>query len=143
MNDIIHPIHRSAVGLANLRLFRSPLSGPQQPWHSQEDLFACLTLPRDLRRHFTRSMKKDYGKDVRTVMTVDGPTTIAPHWAAQGFIGAMREVGHEPEGFEHAYVIAITEAMKVLTEGMSPEDSLNYTSRPSATRTKFLGRTLA
>lgn len=123
---VISPLHTEAVGVGNIRYFRAPLKGPQQPWHSVEDLYRSMALPRDLRRHFLAKMKTEQRESVRLIQTPDGATTIAPHYMAQGFIAAMREVGEEPPGFEMAYVHGIVAATKVLTEGMSPADSLNY-----------------
>lgn len=127
MTAIVSPILTAAVGLGNLRFFASPLSGPQQPWHAVEDLQACMTLPRDLRRILRSRLRKDWPKDTRVIETAEGPVSIGPHYMAQGLISAMKECGHEPPGFEAAYTHAICEAMNVLTAGMSDQESINYT----------------
>lgn len=122
------PIHVAAVGLGNIRFFRSPLDGPRQPWHSVDDLYAAMTLPRNLRRALKSGMPshQEWKKVIRTIQTDKGETTIAPHWMAQGIIGAAMEVMGLSKDFETAYTFAMMEAAKVLTAGMSPLDGMNY-----------------
>ena len=38
MSVILAPIHTAALGNATLRFFRSPLAGPDLPWHVHDDL---------------------------------------------------------------------------------------------------------
>ena len=52
MSDIVQPLSTAAVGLANLRFFRPPLPGVRTVWHSFQDMQACLSLPRSIRREF-------------------------------------------------------------------------------------------
>lgn len=122
------PIHVAAVGLGNIRFFRSPLDGPRQPWHSIDDLYAAMTLPRSLRRALKAGMPshKEWKKSIRTIQTEKGETTIAPHWMAQGIIGSAMETKDLSKDFETAYTFAMVEAMKALTVGMSPLDGMNY-----------------
>lgn len=125
---IVAPIHVEAIGIHNVRFFRSPLTGPRQPWHSVDDLHAAMAMPRDLRRTFKKklSANREWKKSIVTVDTEKGKTTIAPHWMAQGLIGSMTEAGVCPVGFERSYALGMVAAMKVITAGMSPEDGINH-----------------
>lgn len=124
--DLVKPIHTAALGLANLRFFRSPLEGPQMPWHSVEDLYRCLVMDRGLRRVFLAKLKRDWKDDIRAVATPTGPTIIAPHFMAQGLIGSMVEIGVAPASSTDAYAEAGSGAMKALTAGMDPLASMNW-----------------
>lgn len=93
MSQLTEPLHVCTIAGHTFRFFRSPLAGPDFPWHAVDDLHACLALPRDLRRHFQRWLKNGpYKDDVRTVATADGIALIAPHFAAQGLLGAATEL---------------------------------------------------
>ncbi|MBN9454286.1 MAG: hypothetical protein J0I42_20305 [Bosea sp.] len=133
MSDIVHPLSAAAVGLANLRYFRPPLPGHRMVWHSWQDMQQCLALPRDLRREFIARLRKEWGKDTRAVMTEAGPTTIAPHFMAQGLIHSMQEFGRADAQLEHQYVLGLVAATKVYHRelGITDEaESVNYTLRP-------------
>lgn len=128
MSNIVKPLSTAAVGLANLRYFRPPLSGERMVWHSWQDMQQCLSLPRDLRREFLSKLRKEWGGDTRAVMTESGPTTLAPHWMAQGLISAMTEAGFARPEIEHAYVAGMMQATNVYHNewGLSDLESVNY-----------------
>jgi hypothetical protein len=131
--SIVQPLCACAVGLANLRYFRPPLAGERMVWHSAQDLHACLSLPRGLRRDFSAKLRSsEWGKNTRVVMTEAGrPTTLQPRWMAQGFIGSMVENGFASPDFEHAYVAGMLVATKVYHDemGLSDLESVNYSLR--------------
>lgn len=131
MSGIVQPLATAAVGLANLRFFRRPLPGHRMIWHSWQDMQACLALPRDLRREFLSKLRKEWGKDTRAVMTETGPTTLAPHFMAQGLIGSMIELGQASRNFERAYVLGMVAATKVYHGeiGLSEAEGVNYSLR--------------
>lgn len=131
MSGIVQPLSTAAVGLANLRYFRPPLPGHRMVWHSWQDMQQCLALPRDLRREFLSKLRKEWGKDTRAVMTESGPTTIAPHFMAQGLIGSMIELGQASRDFEHAYVLGMVAATKAYHDemGLSEAEGVNYSLR--------------
>ena len=58
--------------------------------------------------------------DVRTVATASGIITIAPHFAAQGLIGAAVEAGLASASFEDRYTAAAIAAFKVMTGDLPP-----------------------
>jgi hypothetical protein len=122
MSDILAPLSTAAVGLANLRYFRPPISGERMVWHSWQDMQQCLALPRDLRREFLAKLRKEWSKDTRAVMTGAGPTTLAPHWMAQGLIGSMIELGFAQPEIERAYVAGMMQATKVYHGEMGLSD---------------------
>jgi hypothetical protein len=126
MSKLVAPLHTAAVGLGNLRFFRSQEEGPRQPWHSVEDLYRCMSMDRGLRRHFLAKLKADWKADIREVQTDTGQTTIAPHFMAQGVIDSMIAVGHAPASMDIAYARACAGAMDVLTLGMSPAEAMTY-----------------
>lgn len=111
MSGIVTPAYIGTFNQAPLRFFKAPLPGPHLPWHAAEDLYACLRLPRDLRRTFQRQLKSsEYKNAVRTVAVTDGIITIAPHFVAQGLIGAMIDVGQATASTEVAYARQAKEA---------------------------------
>lgn len=131
MSNIIKPLSVAAVGLGNLRFFRPPLPGARTVWHSFQDLQACLALPRDLRREFVSRLRGEWSKDIRVAMTEAGPTTLAPHFMAQGMIHAMQEFGRANAAIEHQYVLGMVAATKVLHEeiGLTEIEGLNHSLR--------------
>jgi ethanolamine utilization microcompartment shell protein EutS len=91
------------------------------PWHVHDDLAACLGLPRDARRQFRqRKIGGPFKGDVRTVATASGIVTIAPHFAAQGLIGAAIEAGMASIAFDDQYSAATIAAFKVITGDLPP-----------------------
>ncbi len=124
----VEPIHVEAIGLANVRFFRSPLDGPRQPWHAIDDIYAAMVLPRELRRVLKSKMLKHrkWKKSILEVKTDGGELLIAPHWMAQGLIGMGVDCTGLSPDFEHRYVTGMMKAMEVITEGMTPIDSVNY-----------------
>lgn len=131
MSTLVSPLLSAAVGVANLRYFRPPLSGERMVWHSIQDLHACMALPSDLRRDFKAKLRKEWGKDTRAVMTAVGPTTIGPHFMAQGLIGSMVENGFARPEIEHAYVAGMVAATKVYHDemGLTELEGVNYSLR--------------
>lgn len=132
MSDIVQPLSSAAVGPANLRYFRPPLPGPRMVWHSWQDMQQCLALPRDLRREFVARLRKEWGQDVRTAMTETGPTTLAPHFMAQGLIHSMQEFGRADDQLEHQYALGLVAATKIYHRelGITDEaESVSYSLR--------------
>jgi hypothetical protein len=74
---------------------------------------------------------------VRAVATPDGIVTIAPHFAAQGLIGAAIEAGVASAAFEDRYTAAAIAAFKVMTGDLPPMAALELAI--AATKTS-LGR---
>ena len=125
MSAILAPIHTADLGKSTLRFFRSPLSGPDLPWHVHDDLVACLGLPRDVRRQFRQMLiGGPFKADVRAVAAADGIVTIAPHFAAQGLIGAAMQIGLASPALEAEYVAAAIAAFKVITGDLPPMAAL-------------------
>lgn len=126
MRPLAMVLHTGQVAGRGVRFFRSPLSGPDFPWHSVDDLQAALRFPRDLRRHFRTVLQRDWGGNVRTIATRGGVTTIAPHPMAQGLIDALAEFGGPPSGAADDYAQAVAEALQTITASMPPEASAAY-----------------
>lgn len=125
---MVEPIHIEAIGLANVRFFRSPLDGPRQPWHAIDDIYAAMALSREQRRALKSKLLKHrkWKRSLITVRTKGGELMIAPHWMAQGIIGSAVDFGGLSPDFEHFYVTGMMKAMEVITAGMTPIDSVNY-----------------
>jgi hypothetical protein len=82
---MIQPLHIVTVGGHPLRFFKTPLDDGRSDlvWHAVEDLHRCLKLNRDARRVFLRKLRgAAWGKHVRTIVTADGPITVAPNFIA-------------------------------------------------------------
>lgn len=125
--QIVKPIHTAAVGLGNLRFFRSPLDGPRMPWFAVPDLFTCLSMDRSLRRVFHANLKAKHRSDVRMVWTETGEIMIAPHFMAQGLIHALIEVAGAPSSLETSYVHGGAGAMDALVAHLpDAADRVNY-----------------
>ncbi|CAK0742658.1 hypothetical protein WCLP8_1360002 [uncultured Gammaproteobacteria bacterium] len=63
----------------SVRFFASPLSGPDFPWHSFDDLAAACDLDQNQREHFLRMAKRDHPNSTRVIATNAGLVTISPH----------------------------------------------------------------
>lgn len=122
-------LHVAEINGKPVRFFRSPGQGADFPWHAADDLFHALAFPRPVRREFQRRLKSDHGDDVRTVATADGIVTIAPHYMAQGAIGAGIDIGCTPPSAEVAYAKAGVAALKVFFDerGISGMDGVQFT----------------
>lgn len=105
------PIHVGDVNGQRLRFFRSPLDGPDFPWHRVDDLYRCVGLDRNQRRYFLRWLR-ERGGEVRSVATSEGPVVIAPHFMAQGCIDAGVETGRVLVAVRTAYDIEGAMALK-------------------------------
>jgi hypothetical protein len=71
---MMKPLHIATIRNEQLRFYRTPNNDgqPDMPWHCCEDLYRCMGLSRDLRRHLQRHMKNGrFRTDCRTVATVD------------------------------------------------------------------------
>lgn len=124
MGSLAAPLHIGRLNDRPLRFFRAPVSGNQLPWHAWEDMQACLDLAPDIRAYFRRCLMEDWASDVRTVATSEGIVTIAPHWMAQGIIGAIGEIkGTEPT-WSIAYTGQMVAAWGVLTGDMPASASM-------------------
>lgn len=128
MKRITPVLHVGQVGDHPLRFFRSPLDGPDVPWHSVDDLHACLRFSRELRRTLRASLQKSWAASIRTIATESGVTTIAPHVMAQGLIGAAEEVGCAPYTAEQDYARAGGYALGLVTGCMSPLEVVAFVS---------------
>lgn len=128
MGEITKPIHTADVNGRQIRYFRPPLSGPHQPWHAIDDLFRAMEMERKVRKGFIRDLQaSDQWKGLaKTVATKDGIVLIAPHFMAQGFMGAAHDLGQLPEMFERDYTMGVVAAMDVITAGMTELEAFNY-----------------
>jgi hypothetical protein len=128
MSAILTPIHIANLGKSTLRFFKSPSSPqPEFPWHVHDDLVACLGLPRHIRRQFQHMLANGpFKDDIRAVATGAGIVTIAPHYVAQGLIGAAIIAGGITSEFEMEYYEASTAAMNVLAGDLPPFASYEF-----------------
>jgi hypothetical protein len=136
MTQPLKPLHVATIRGQQLRFFRTPNNDgrPDMPWHCCDDLYRCMGLPRDLRRHFQRSMSNGrFRRDFKSVATVDGVLTIAPHYTAQGLIGAAEELRHDNQ--DHAigcanikdeYAFEGAAALQKLAAGLHGEQLLDF-----------------
>jgi hypothetical protein len=90
---IAEPLHIAVLSGHPLRFFRTPLADglPDLPWHAVDDLQRCLALNRHGRKIFLALLRsnKRWNGIVRNVATADELVTVAPHFMAQGTIGAL------------------------------------------------------
>jgi len=127
MSAILAPIHTATLGKSTLRFFKSPSSQPEFCWHAHDDLVACLGLPRHMRRQFQHMLANGpFKDDIRAVATNAGIATIAPHYVAQGLIGAAIDAGGISSKFEMEYAKAAVAAMNVLAGDLPPFASYEF-----------------
>lgn len=121
-------LHTADVNGKPVRFFRSPQQGPDFPWHVADDLFLALGFPRSVRKEFQRKLKADHAGQVRTVATSDGIVTIAPHYMAQGAVGAGIDIGCTPLSAEASYAKAGVAALNVFFDerGISGMDGVQF-----------------
>lgn len=105
-----------------LRFFKAPRLGIRLPWHAIDDLHRCLSLPRDLCRHYRQQLQRDHSHDVETVATDGGIEIIAPHWMAQGVIQAFEETGLTSSETFVAYSIQVGQAWKETAADLPHDD---------------------
>ncbi len=113
---LTEPLHVAEINSHRLRFFKSPRDRPDLPWHVPADLATCFALEEGLANAILRDMKTNsrWKDDIRTVATAEGFTMIASHSMAQGFLGAMEEVGQIAKGAFEIYVRAGMPAMDKL-----------------------------
>lgn len=126
MSEIFNPIHVTEIGGKTLRFFKGPTSAPDLPWHAVDDLFVVCGFNREMRRHFLRSAQRTFGEDLRTIATESGPTTIAPHAAAQALLAAAAHVRFELKQTEEAYTHAAAAALGALAGDLPPEAKFKF-----------------
>lgn len=121
-------LHEAIVAGVRVRFFRPPTSSPDFPWHVADDLFAALRFPRPVRRHFQQQLRAQHAGRIRTVATSEGIVTLAPHFMAQGAIGAGEEIGCAPYEAEIDYARAGAKALSILTAslGLQGMESVAY-----------------
>lgn len=140
MREIVKPVHKATVGRGEIRFFRPPFDEPHQPWHAVDDLHRALGLPRPIRREFKARLERDWRADVRHAFTGAGFEFIAPHWMAQGFIGAAEEMGALPiPDFETRYAVEVAQAMSIMTAHLSGIDAVNYSIAAFRNSNKIAG----
>ncbi|KXJ55844.1 MAG: hypothetical protein AXW12_09535 [Thalassospira sp. Nap_22] len=108
---MIEPIFIGTVNGKPVRFFKTPLTDgkPDFPWHSVDDLQKAAGFDRQTRRHFLRSMQQ---KDRKSIATPDGIVVVAPHYMAQGLVGAAIELGVSPGAADNEYHRAVVDAFK-------------------------------
>lgn len=126
----VTPLHTGLVAGHPVRFFRGPASGPDMPWHALEDLYRALGLPRSLRRHMRQMTQRRWGTELRTIATGDEVVVIAPHFVAQGLVGAASEAGRglvsDPDRVDREYHREGAKALKALTGDMPLASAIDF-----------------
>lgn len=120
------PLYTGTVNGHPVRFYRKPTGALELPWHAADDLYRALGLNREARREILRVTQKSWAGELRTIATTDGVVTIAPHYAAQGIIGAVIETGGAPASVKTEYAMAGGEALKVMQGDLPPEAALAF-----------------
>lgn len=121
-------LHEAMIAGVRVRFFKPQAGSPDFPWHVADDLFAALRFPRPVRRHFQQRLRAEHASSIRTVATSEGIVTLAPHFMAQGAIGAGEEIGCAPYDAELDYARAGAAALTKLTNllGLHGMESVEY-----------------
>ena len=117
---LVAPLHTGTVGGCPVRFFRGPSGRPEPSWHAIEDCIRPLGLSRSLRRELLRMTQRHWGAELRTVATADGPVVVAPHYVAQGLLGAAVEAMGAKASVETEYALAGAEALRKLGGDLPP-----------------------
>lgn len=129
---MITPILEHDIDGKRLRYFTSPefqnFRKADMPWHSADDLSIVLGLPQEASEMLKRKLREDWNRDVKTVATPEGITTIAPHFMAQGLIASLeRELGEERASrILSGYTAGGLKAMRAMTAHLSPSMRLSF-----------------
>ena len=126
MTGLTSPLHVGIINARDVRFFKGPSNGPEMPWHAVEDLYQALGLPRSLRRELLRKTQAHWGMELRSVATADGPVVVAPHYVAQGLIGAAVEAMGAPPHVEKDYARAGVGALNALTGDLGPKAAIEF-----------------
>ncbi|WP_158811086.1 hypothetical protein, partial [Beijerinckia sp. L45] len=121
MSAAVIPAHVAEINGKPLRFFGSADDRPELPRHSLDDLMVVCGFDRGDRRHFMRATQKAYGHCLRVVTTWTGPVTTAPHFVAQGLIGAAVDVGRTGNDTYEKYTRAGIDALNAITKGVPHE----------------------
>lgn len=121
---MIEPVHTAEINSIDVRFFRSPLEGPDFPWHAVDDLAESGGLPSELGRNYRKKLFRDWHHKIRQVMVKGELVMIAPHHVGQ----VMSEFidGYQP-GFSKAYIKASAAAERLVTADMTWEERLDFT----------------
>lgn len=120
MTAIISPLSTGTINGEPVRFYKAPGAEPELPWHAHDDLLRALKLSREKRRYLLRSCQAQCPGEMKTIATVDGLVTIAPHPLAQALLGAVAEVDAAFVSVEIEYRFAGVAAMKALGAGLPP-----------------------
>jgi hypothetical protein len=124
MTEIITHLCAATIRGHELRFYRTPNKDgrPDLPWHSVDDLCRALGLNRELRRRMKSYFYEGpFEASFRTIKTADGLVVIAPHYAAQGFIGAMKECIGDVADIEREYGHASASALQKIADELKRE----------------------
>jgi hypothetical protein len=127
------PLHIATIRGRRLRFFKTPRNDgrPDFPWHSLDDLLCVLDLD-EASREFSLRKQKRSEFPVEAVAIDEGIVSIAPHYAALGWIGVISQVWGDPDNVEDAYIKASSEAANLLTGALGVDSRLNWMLAASA-----------
>jgi hypothetical protein len=125
MSALQEPVYTGTLNDKPLRFFKTPrIGGPELPWHSFDDLLVCCGWPRDMRREFRAQLHGEWKSSVATVAPGGAPITIAPHWMAQGIIGAAIERGRLKPPAEIVYARQAVKAWNAIGGSGTTEEQI-------------------
>lgn len=125
--SVVSPVHIEAVGLSNIRFFAPREGWREFPWPAFDDVANAMAVGRNRRRTFRNELLSGpWAHAARTVETPDGPVLVCQHYAVQGLIDAMAQVGRCDPDFYWKYAKAGTEALCSITVGFSKDELLDY-----------------
>jgi hypothetical protein len=113
MTTLVDVLHIATLNGSLVRLFPPPGDQPDMPWHSIDDLAQCCGLSEKESEFLARKVLR-HRQTLETVATPFGLVRIAPHFMAQGLIGAMILRGDAPKHLEHDYNHAVAAALMKL-----------------------------
>ena len=118
---MLNPLYTAEINGHRLRFFKNPDGTQDMPWHAFYDLLMITNHSnREAKQMLAATRGGPFKAKVRTIATSEGPVVIAPHWAAQGMIGAMLEIGRITPDIEAAYIKAGAHVIGLMVAHLPP-----------------------
>lgn len=122
MSKRLHsPVHVGTINGHLVRFFKATSGRPEMPWHVFEDLAKAVGFEPDLRRQFLQVTQAEYKGEMQTLATSGGLVVIAPHYVAQGTVGAAIALRQCPERAEIEYAKEGAQALGAIMANVPPD----------------------
>lgn len=127
MSKAVHsPIHIGTINRHQVRFFKGLSGKPDMPWHAFDDLAKAVGFQEEMRRAFLQATQSDWKGQMQSIATSDGIVVIAPHYVAQGTVGAAIETRRCSPDVEVQYAAEGAKALSIIMAHVPPEGFLDF-----------------